>query len=177
MTDDAKELLTKIAHETSLRYAIQVCALCCVWGGDGGGVGAGVGVCVCVCVCVCVWGRARAHLCVRVGGWWVSRWVFTVLQSQLSLPFAAATNRCPIAHTQCLLCPAHGAPSPAPQLITAASMVCQRRKAPEVDIDDISRVYSLFVDVKRSTQYLIEFQEQFMFNEGEGLVQARAYRL
>lgn len=23
MTDDAKELLTKIAHETSLRYAIQ----------------------------------------------------------------------------------------------------------------------------------------------------------
>jgi DNA helicase TIP49 (TBP-interacting protein) len=24
MADDAKELLTKIAHETSLRYAIQV---------------------------------------------------------------------------------------------------------------------------------------------------------
>lgn len=46
-------------------------------------------------------------------------------------------------------------------------MVCQRRKAPEVDIDDVSRVYSLFVDVKRSTQYLIEYQEQFMFNEGE----------
>ncbi|KIZ03169.1 RuvB-like protein 2 [Monoraphidium neglectum] len=74
MTDDARELLTKIAHETSLRYAIQ--------------------------------------------------------------------------------------------LITAASMVCLRRKGAEVDIDDISRVYSLFVDVKRSTQYLIEYQEQFMFNEG-----------
>lgn len=76
MSDDARELLTKIAHETSLRYAIQ--------------------------------------------------------------------------------------------LITAASMVCQRRKAPEVDIDDVSRVYSLFVDVKRSTQYLIEYQEQFMFNEVPG---------
>lgn len=46
-------------------------------------------------------------------------------------------------------------------------MVAQRRKAAEVDIEDVSRVYSLFVDVKRSTQYLIEFQEQFMFNEGE----------
>jgi RuvB-like protein 2 len=45
-------------------------------------------------------------------------------------------------------------------------MVCLRRKGAEVDIDDISRVYSLFVDVKRSTQYLIEYQEQFMFNEG-----------
>jgi len=47
-------------------------------------------------------------------------------------------------------------------------MVCQRRKGSEVDIEDVSRVYSLFVDVKRSTQYLIEYQEQFMFNEGAG---------
>jgi RuvB-like protein 2 len=41
-----------------------------------------------------------------------------------------------------------------------------------VEIEDISRVYSLFVDVKRSTQYLIEYQDQYMFNEvpeGEGL--------
>jgi hypothetical protein len=45
-------------------------------------------------------------------------------------------------------------------------MVCQRRKGAAVDIEDVSRVYSLFVDVKRSTQYLIEYQEQFMFNEG-----------
>lgn len=35
----------------------------------------------------------------------------------------------------------------------------------EVTIDDISRAYTLFVDVKRSTQYLIEFQEQYMYNE------------
>jgi RuvB-like protein 2 len=51
------------------------------------------------------------------------------------------------------------------QLITAASMVCQKRKGSEVDIEDISRVYSLFVDVKRSTQFLIEYAEQYMFNE------------
>uniref|UniRef100_A0A7S3QQ81 RuvB-like helicase n=1 Tax=Dunaliella tertiolecta TaxID=3047 RepID=A0A7S3QQ81_DUNTE len=73
MTDDARELLTKIGHETSLRYAIQ--------------------------------------------------------------------------------------------LITAAAIVCQRRKATEVDVEDIGRVYSMFVDVKRSTQFLMEYQEQYMFNE------------
>eukprot|EP00898_Chlorokybus_atmophyticus_P002033 jgi/Chlat1/2830/Chrsp187S02924 len=73
MTDDARELLTKIGHETSLRYAIH--------------------------------------------------------------------------------------------LITAAALVCQRRKGTEVDIEDISRVYSMFVDVKRSTQFLVEYQEQFMFSE------------
>eukprot|EP00983_Pelagomonas_calceolata_P039421 1137179-Pelagomonas_calceolata.AAC.4 len=37
-------------------------------------------------------------------------------------------------------------------LITAAAIVCQRRKATEVDVEDIGRVYSMFVDVKRSTQ-------------------------
>ncbi|GIL72075.1 hypothetical protein Vretimale_517 [Volvox reticuliferus] len=51
------------------------------------------------------------------------------------------------------------------QLITAAAIVCQRRKGAEVDIEDISKVYSMFVDVKRSTQFLIEYQEQYMFNE------------
>ncbi|KAG6546792.1 hypothetical protein Mapa_011738 [Marchantia paleacea] len=50
-------------------------------------------------------------------------------------------------------------------LITAASLACQKRKGKEVEIEDISRVYSLFMDVKRSTQFLMEYQEQFMFNE------------
>lgn len=27
------------------------------------------------------------------------------------------------------------------------------------------QVYSMFVDVKRSTQFLIEYQEQYMYNE------------
>jgi len=30
----------------------------------------------------------------------------------------------------------------------------------QVDVEDISKVYSLFVDVKRSTQFLLEYQEQ-----------------
>lgn len=38
------------------------------------------------------------------------------------------------------------------QLITASSIVCTRRKGTEVEIEDIGKVYSMFVDVKRSTQ-------------------------
>ena len=42
------------------------------------------------------------------------------------------------------------------QLITAASIACMKRKASEVEIEDIGRVYSMFVDVKRSTQFMTE---------------------
>lgn len=51
------------------------------------------------------------------------------------------------------------------QLITAASLACQKRKAKAVEIEDISKVYSLFIDVKRSMQFLREYQDQFMYNE------------
>merc|ERR1711990_178225 len=50
-------------------------------------------------------------------------------------------------------------------MIMAASLVCTKRKGVEVDVNDIKRVYSLFVDVKRSTQFLMEYQQEFMFNE------------
>ena len=50
-------------------------------------------------------------------------------------------------------------------LITAASLACRKRKGKVVEMEDISRVYQLFLDVKRSTQYLMEYQNQYMFNE------------
>ena len=50
------------------------------------------------------------------------------------------------------------------QMITLASLCSHKRKGIEVNIDDIKRVYSLFVDVKRSTQFLMEYQKDFMFN-------------
>ncbi|OVA05896.1 AAA+ ATPase domain [Macleaya cordata] len=56
-------------------------------------------------------------------------------------------------------------------LITAAALACQKRKGNIVEMEDISRVYQLFLDVKRSTQYLMEYQNQYMFSEistGEG---------
>merc|ERR1711985_79826 len=51
-------------------------------------------------------------------------------------------------------------------LITVANLVALKRKAQEVDVQDIRKVYSLFVDVKRSTQFLHEYQQEFMFHEG-----------
>ncbi|GJN33776.1 hypothetical protein PR202_gb22399 [Eleusine coracana subsp. coracana] len=50
-------------------------------------------------------------------------------------------------------------------LITSAALACQKRNGKVVEIDDISRVYGLFLDVKRSTQYLMEYQSQYMFHE------------
>ena len=49
-------------------------------------------------------------------------------------------------------------------MIMTASLVATKRKAGEVDVEDIKRVYSLFVDIKRSTQFLMEYQAEFMFN-------------
>ncbi|KAK2509947.1 hypothetical protein MC885_014783 [Smutsia gigantea] len=48
------------------------------------------------------------------------------------------------------------------QLITAASL------GTEVQVDDIKRVYSLFLDESRSTQYMKEYQDAFLFNELKG---------
>ena len=42
------------------------------------------------------------------------------------------------------------------QLIIAAALVCAKRKG--VEVEDVKKVYTLFVDVKRSTQFLIEYQ-------------------
>merc|ERR1712217_554551 len=50
-------------------------------------------------------------------------------------------------------------------LITVSNLVALKRKAQEVDVQDIRKVYSLFVDVKRSTQFLHEYQQEFMFHE------------
>ncbi|GFS89917.1 ruvB-like 2 [Nephila pilipes] len=51
------------------------------------------------------------------------------------------------------------------QLITAASLVCQKRKGTEVTISDVKRVYTLFLDEARSSQYLKEYQEDFMISD------------
>jgi RuvB-like protein 2 len=53
-------------------------------------------------------------------------------------------------------------------LITSAALASQKRKGKVVEMEDISRVYQLFLDVKRSTQYLMEYQSQYMFSEVQG---------
>jgi RuvB-like protein 2 len=52
-------------------------------------------------------------------------------------------------------------------IITAANLVCLNRTGQEVSMQDIRKVYSLFVDVKRSTQFLVDYQNDFMFSELE----------
>ncbi|XP_063836220.1 ruvB-like helicase 2 [Ostrinia nubilalis] len=54
------------------------------------------------------------------------------------------------------------------QLITTASLVAKRRKASEVSMEDVKKVYSLFLDEHRSEQFLKEYQDEFMFNDGGG---------
>jgi RuvB-like protein 2 len=50
-------------------------------------------------------------------------------------------------------------------MIIASSLAATKRKSGTVEIEDVKRVYRLFVDVKRSTQYLMEYNKEFMFNE------------
>jgi len=50
-------------------------------------------------------------------------------------------------------------------MITASALVCKQRKGAEVDVPDLRRVFGLFSDLKRSTQFLLEYNKEFMFNE------------
>ena len=53
------------------------------------------------------------------------------------------------------------------QLITTSNIVAQKRKSNVVEVEDIRRVYSMFVDIKRSTQYLNEQQNLYLFDENK----------
>lgn len=50
-------------------------------------------------------------------------------------------------------------------MIMTSSLVTKQRRGGEVEPGDIRRVFSLFSDLRRSTEYLMEFNRQFMFNE------------
>lgn len=53
------------------------------------------------------------------------------------------------------------------QLIMTSHLIAKRRKAPEVDVDDIKRAYTLFLDDGRSVQFLREYQQEFLYSAGE----------
>ncbi|KAL5290783.1 RUVBL2 family protein [Megaselia abdita] len=55
------------------------------------------------------------------------------------------------------------------QLISTGNLISKRRKATEVLVEDIKKVYSLFLDENRSSQILKEHQDEYMFNEIEGV--------
>merc|ERR1711977_436680 len=53
-------------------------------------------------------------------------------------------------------------------MITAAHLVCTKRQGTEVGIADIKKVYTLFMDLKRSVKMLEDYHADFMFNESKG---------
>eukprot|EP00924_Labyrinthula_sp_SR-Ha-C_P005071 maker-scaffold_1-snap-gene-20.66-mRNA-1 protein AED:0.02 eAED:0.02 QI:58/1/1/1/1/1/4/75/467 len=50
-------------------------------------------------------------------------------------------------------------------MIIVADMVCGKRGGSEVGVTDIKRCYGMFMDLNRSVQYLLEHQNEYMFNE------------
>ncbi|XP_055687183.1 ruvB-like helicase 2 [Lutzomyia longipalpis] len=52
------------------------------------------------------------------------------------------------------------------QLITTANLLARRRRATEVTIEDVKKVYTLFLDESRSSRILKEYQDEYLFNEG-----------
>jgi len=52
-------------------------------------------------------------------------------------------------------------------LITPAHLVAAKRQSGKVEVDDVRRVYDLFVDVNRSVQFLKQYQERFVFHQRE----------
>merc|ERR1711862_644054 len=53
------------------------------------------------------------------------------------------------------------------QLISVASLVCKKRKGTEISIEDVKRVYSLFLDEQRSCELKEYEDDESMFNETE----------
>ncbi|CBZ30371.1 putative ATP-dependent DNA helicase [Leishmania mexicana MHOM/GT/2001/U1103] len=57
------------------------------------------------------------------------------------------------------------------QLITTANMVAQKRKSSTVSVDDIKKVYLLFIDLRRSVELLQEHEKDFLFGEEDAHVE------
>ena len=55
-------------------------------------------------------------------------------------------------------------------LITTANLVAIKRRSAEVEKEDIRKVYNLFVDVKRSTTFLRDYEHEFMFSDASPVV-------
>ena len=51
-----------------------------------------------------------------------------------------------------------------PNLLMCVWLCCVAQGT-EVQVEDIKRVYSLFLDEARSSQYMKEYQDSFLFNE------------
>jgi len=53
------------------------------------------------------------------------------------------------------------------QLISVSLLISRKRKSMEIGIEDIRKAYTLFLDEERSTRFVKEMQDEFMFNDEE----------
>lgn len=53
------------------------------------------------------------------------------------------------------------------QMITTSYLVAKKRKSKQVQVAHIERCHKLFFDVQRSTKFIMEYQNQFLFHELE----------
>ena len=53
-------------------------------------------------------------------------------------------------------------------LISCAQVIARKRKAEQVDVEDLRRAYTFFMDEKRSVQWLKEQQGSLVFEEIQG---------
>lgn len=51
------------------------------------------------------------------------------------------------------------------QIIMTSSLVAKKRKSSKVELAHVERCHNLFFDVQRSTKFIMEYQNQFLFHE------------
>lgn len=54
-------------------------------------------------------------------------------------------------------------------MIMTSNLVAKKRKASKVQLEHVERCHSLFYDVERSTKYIVEYHDQFLFHEVSSL--------
>jgi RuvB-like protein 2 len=60
------------------------------------------------------------------------------------------------------------------QMIMTSSLVAKKKKSKVVELSHIEQCHKLFFDVQRSTKFIMEYQNQFLFHEVETQVKAIA---
>ena len=63
------------------------------------------------------------------------------------------------------------------QLITSSALSAKKAKRTEVTTQDIRKVYNLFLDEKRSTDYLKEYQKQESLNTQNNILLKLTYQV
>ena len=56
------------------------------------------------------------------------------------------------------------------QLISVAGLACKKRKGTEISVEDVKKVYTLFLDEQRSCEFLKEYHDEFMFHDSDTAV-------